>query len=369
MQAGLLGGRVVAMWSGARLTSLYWYCCTIVLSVLALQQSRPCQNQQGVAPAQQQRPVTILRGHTGAISAVTFSPHGRLLASASVDGTVRIWDAVDLRLKRVLVGHSASVNSIEFDRDGRLLASASSDRTIRLWAIPSGRCIAVLMGPCAFRKVIFWPQRSRSVRSGGLNRSDGSGGRESDLYVATLEFGPGENAIRLWRVWDGREVGRLKGHRDRVNDVAVSPNGRWLASGSLDKTSRLWDAKSKKSVRLLSVPEPPKRHGRMPVMGYTVAAIRFSPDGRHLATAGPESEAIRLWDVDTGRSDGLLIGPNRARDALGHFPAMAFSRGLDIKDPAGRALTPWPPLPRTGEGETAPAGLAPLSRSWERGRG
>ena len=104
-----------------------------------------------------------------------------------------------------------------------------------------------------------------------------------------IASGSWEKTIRLWDAQTGCQVGNpLQGHTDSVNSVAFSPDGRHIVSGSLDKTIRLWDAQTGCQVG-------------NPLQGHTdsVKSVTFSPDGRHIVS-GSWDKTIRLWDAQTG---------------------------------------------------------------------
>ncbi|KAI2474660.1 WD40 repeat protein [Pyrenophora tritici-repentis] len=93
---------------------------------------------------------SVLEGHSDGVSAVVFSPDGQLVASASWDSTVRVWETATGQCRSVLEGHSDWVNAVVFSPDGQLVVSASEDRTVRVWETATGQCRSVLHQPFQF---------------------------------------------------------------------------------------------------------------------------------------------------------------------------------------------------------------------------
>jgi WD40 repeat protein/serine/threonine protein kinase len=250
----------------------------------------------------------------GKVYAVAFSPGGETLAIATENQGVRLWEPTTGR--GWTCPHRASVFSVAFAPDGKTLASGCANGTVALWDLaapdkePPALAHTLGIGRLAFSatgellaatgggRAMVWDARTARERAilHGHAASDGALAVSPD--GKTLATGAGDHTIQLWEVSTGRERAVLHGHTEDVWDLGFSPDGSTLASASYDKTLRLWDvATNRPRATLLA---DAKR-------GAWIMALAYSSDGKALATA-EQFWLVKLRDPDTGQERLTLDG-------------------------------------------------------------
>lgn len=254
-----------------------------------------------------------LCGHRSTIYSIVWSPDGRMLASASADKTIHLWDGQSGELHQMLKGHSGDVFNVAWSPDSRMLASGLWDKTIRLWDAQSGELLRILRHKGTVSSMAWSPDGWMFASGTGDKKIYLCNARNDELYhtfeghsdgVTSLTWSPDgqtfasgsdDQTICLWDAHTGKLQRILKGHYGGITSLTWSSDGRILASGSWDETIRLWNAQSGKLLRTFE--------------GYygSINTVAWSPDGRMLASSSWD-ETIHIWNVEISRQVSVLEG-------------------------------------------------------------
>ncbi|ARV61578.1 serine/threonine protein kinase [Nostocales cyanobacterium HT-58-2] len=214
--------------------------------------------------------IRTLEGHSAGVSSIAFSADGKTLASGSLDKTIKLWNLETGKEIRTFTGHSKAVACVAFAPDGATLASGSWDKTIKLWNLATGKEVRTLGGHSDMvLSVAFSP--------------DG----------ITLASGSKDMTIKIWNLVTGEATHTLKAHTDKVNSVAFllstdnkkTSNRVILVSGSNDNTIKLWNPATGQEIRTLKKDS-----------GY-IYSVAISPDGKAIASGGSADNIIKIWRV------------------------------------------------------------------------
>jgi WD40 repeat protein len=220
-----------------------------------------------------------------ALRGCAFSPDGRWIVSTGDDGTLKVWDPEDGERLPTPLGHASHVgiNGGALSPDGRWIVSSSDDGTLKVWDVDSGADVLALamnghrqsVNECTFSpdgELVVSASRDKTLKVW-----------EVSAHIRRLR------GVALGGSVFSKPVRTLEGHTEAVAACAFSPDGRWIASGSEDKTLKLWEAEDEAGDEVRTL------HGHTDA----VRTCAFSPDGCLIVSAG-EDKTLRVWDVTTG---------------------------------------------------------------------
>lgn len=235
-----------------------------------------------------------LQGHFRAIGTLAFAGDGHTFVSGSFDQTIRLWDSQHGYPLRTYHGYANEIQSLTLNADGRYLANANVDQTICIWdAKAAAPDLSVTPSNLSTQR--------HSVPHQIIQNDDGP--------VFCVAFHPEHNLLAsagqsgTIRIWDVAQAGRLtcelRRSHDAILSLAFSADGKWLASGTEDRTIFLWDLEHRHCVRIYEC------HTKM------IETLAFTPDGNYLL-CGNDDGAVAVWPVPYLSHTGMTPQVNAA---------------------------------------------------------
>jgi len=255
------------------------------------------------------------------VLALAFSPDGQTLAAGSRDGSMRLWDARRGELRATLMDDNGEIAAIAWSPDGALVAAACGNKTVRIWKPATGKVVAVLEGHTDNVLAVAFAPDGRLVSGSGdatalvwdvekravVGTLAGHAGAVRAVAVAPngaiIVTAGDDTAVRLWDAATFKPLGALRSHQRPVNGLAFSPQGLTLASGAVGGGVVLWD--------------PIARQQRLRLNGNTnnVTGLAFLPDGGGLVSASLD-ETLRRWPTAAPAIPALLSRPAHGAQAF-----------------------------------------------------
>ncbi|KAI3646114.1 hypothetical protein MP228_009042 [Amoeboaphelidium protococcarum] len=242
-----------------------------------------------------------LRGHSKYVTSIAWEPYHlnpecQRLATSSKDGTARVWNAINGRCEFIVSSHTDAVSCVKWSGEG-MLYTASRDKTIKVWDAKNGVLIRTLVGHAHWINCMAL-STDYVLRQGPYSDGDCklmTAEECKERYEQVKQKAKGERLVTgsddftmfLWSPsTDKKPLARMTGHQQLVNHVAFTPDGRLIASGSFDKSIKLWNGFNGTFITSLRGHVSP------------VYQVCFSSDSRYLLS-GSKDSTLKLWSLDT----------------------------------------------------------------------
>ena len=320
------------------------------------------------------QPVSTYRGHTAGVTSVVFSPDGTRIVSGSKDATVKVWNATEANNFRLIRGNRLHASNISFSSDGKRIASASLGSAPRIWDAATGEEICTMKGEHVSPYCVAFKHDGTQIVSGQNDGTirlwDASNGDElltirghQRNVVTSVSFSPDDTLIvstgldktsKLWDAKTGKEIRQWRDEKRPIKEarfsrdgkrlimahhageisswdvasgdelelfqdydpsaaqpcLAISADGKQIASGSFNATIKIWDETGKLTTTLQGHKNP-------------IRSLSFSPDGKRIVSVSggivlPSNDhTVKLWDVATGEELISLSGrPHQGSNIL-----------------------------------------------------
>jgi len=267
-------------------------------------------------------PKAVLAANAGSVWSVAFDPKSNTVAMAVEEGSVRLWDWPTQTVQATFEAHRGVVWASRFTDDGQYLATAGDDGLLKIWNRTSLETVQEFVHPNAVRGLAIGGGKFfAGDRQGGLHvwsldskQPLVTAQQPGAVYAVaispdgkTLATAGSDKIIRLWNPDTLKQRLPLEGHAGPVYGLSFDPAGKRLASAGWDGTIRVWDPAGGKLL-----------HSWDGASG-DIWAIAFSPDGTRLATGG-QNGALKLWDAATGKQLAIYLGHKTTIHTLAFNP-------------------------------------------------
>ena len=257
--------------------------------------------------------------HKDQVRNIIFSPDGQRVATASLDGTAKVWDATTGDIMATL-NHEGGVSTVAFSPNAKQILTSSAGGIVKVWDANTWTTVTTLNHEGGIRSAIFSPDSQQVTTAGDAGTArvwDATTGDiranfNHDDWVFDVEFSPDNQQVatatrdgkaQIWDIKSGNPIAAFI-HNGAIWEVTFSPDGYRVVTAGFDRRANIWDALTGENIATLNHDD-------------NVIAVAFSPDGQQVATASDDGTA-KIWDATTGISISILSHDNNVR-------AIAFS--------------------------------------------
>jgi len=226
-----------------------------------------------------------LHGHDHNVSSVAFLPTGDYVVSSSRDKTIKMWEVSTGFCVRTYTGHREWVRMVRVSLCGTMLASSSNDQTVRVWQAGGKDCKAELRDHDHVVECVAWaPEAATQAINEAANQAAGGDNKNSSSAVGPfLASGSRDKSVKVWDVATGQCLFSLVGHDNWVRGISWHPGGKFLLTASDDKSLRVWDIAHRRCQKSLDA------------HAHFATSIDFHRNQPYVVT-GSVDQTVKVWE-------------------------------------------------------------------------